>query len=137
MYIADGSKKGNLNLKIHNYSDSFLIGLAQAFAIIPGFSRSGVTISAALISGWKREDAAKFSFLLGIPAISITAIVEFISSFDEFSTFSFFPLIVALTTTFLSSLLAIDFLLKYFSTNGLKLFVVYRLLFGLIILFNL
>ena len=137
MYIADSSKKGSINLKNHKYSDSFLIGLSQAFAIIPGFSRSGVTISTALVSGWERDDAAKFSFLLGIPAISLAAIVEFISSFNELKTFTFFPLIVGLTTTFVSSLFAINFFLKYFSSNGLKLFILYRVVFGVVILLNL
>ena len=103
MYIADTSKKGSINLKNHNYSDSFLIGLSQAFAILPGVSRSGVTISTALISGWERADSARFSFLLGIPAISIAAIVEFISSFNEISSFKFIPLIVGLIMTFSSS----------------------------------
>ena len=137
MFIADNSKKGSINLKNHKYSDSFLIGFSQAFAIFPGVSRSGVTISSALVSGWERNDAAKFSFLLGIPAISLAAIVEFISSFNELNSFGFFPLIVGLTTTFLSSLFAIDFLLKYFSSNGLKLFIIYRVLFGVLILLNL
>jgi len=137
MYIAEDSKKGSINLKNHNYTDSFLIGLSQAFAIFPGVSRSGVTISTALVSGWERGDAAKFSFLLGIPAISFAAIVEFFSFFNEFNSFSFFPLIVGLTTTFVSSLFAIDFLLKYFSSNGLKLFIVYRIVFGILILLNL
>ena len=137
MFIADSSNKGSINLKNHNYTDSFLIGLSQAFAIFPGVSRSGITISTALVSGWERGDAAKFSFLLGIPAISLAAIVEFISSFDEFSSISFFPLIVGLITTFVSSLFAIDFLLKYFSSNGLKLFIIYRVVFGMIILLNL
>ena len=137
MYIADISKRGSVNLKNHNFSDSLLIGLSQVFAIFPGVSWSGITISSALVSGWERGDAAKFSFLLGIPAISIAAIVEFISSFNELKTFSFFPLIVGLTTTFVSSLFAIDFLLKYFSSNGLKLFIIYRVLFGFVILLNL
>ena len=137
MFIADSSKKGFLNLKNHNFTDSFLIGLFQSFAIIPGISRSGVTISSALVSGWERGDAARFSFLLGIPAISFAAIVEFISSFNEFSSFSFFPLMFGLFTTFLSSLLAINFLLKYFSTNGLKLFIIYRVVFGFVIILNL
>ena len=137
MYIADRSKRGSLNLKNHKFSDSFLIGLSQAFAIIPGVSRSGITISTALVSGWERGDAAKFSFLLGIPAISIAAIVEFISSFNEFSSFSFYPLIVGLITTFLSSLIAIDFLIDYFSSNGLKVFIIYRVIFGVVILLNL
>ena len=137
MYIAESSKKGSVNLKNHNYLDSLLIGFSQAFAIIPGFSRSGITISTALILGWERSDAAKFSFLLGIPAISISAIFEFISSFNEFYTFSPFPLIVALITTFLSSLLAIDLLLKFLSSNGLKVFILYRVIFGVAILLNL
>jgi len=137
MHIADRSKRGFLNLINHKLSNSFLIGLSQAFAIIPGVSRSGITISTALISGWERGDAAKFSFLLGIPAISFAAIVEFISSYNEFSSFSFYPLIVGLITTFLSSLIAIDFLIKYFSSNGLKVFILYRLIFGVVILLNL
>ena len=90
MYLADSSKKGSINIKNHNYSNSFLIGFFQAFAIFPGVSRSGVTISSALISGWERGDAAKFSFLLGMPAISLAAIVEFISSFNEFFFIRFF-----------------------------------------------
>ena len=137
MYIADSSKKGSKNINNHDYSDSFLIGLSQAFAILPGVSRSGVTISTALVSGWERSDAAKFSFILGMPAISIAAIVEFISSFNELSSFSFFPLIVAFISTFLSSLLAINFLLRYFSSNGLKIFIIYRIVFGIFILLNL
>ena len=91
MYLADSSKRGSINIKNHNYSDSFLIGFFQAFAILPGVSRSGITISSALISGWERGDAAKFSFLLGMPAISLAAIVEFISSFNDFFFIGFLP----------------------------------------------
>tara|TARA_B100000424_G_C22567454_1_gene320500 strand:+ start:75 stop:488 length:414 start_codon:yes stop_codon:yes gene_type:complete len=137
MYLADSSKKGTINLKNHNYSNSFIIGLSQAFAVFPGVSRSGITISTALVTGWERRDAAKFSFLLGIPAISLAAIVEFISSFNEIFSFSFLPLVIGLTTTFVSSLLAIDFLLKYLSSNGLKIFIIYRFIFGFLILLNL
>ena len=137
MYIADRKNKGSINLKNHSYSNSFLIGFSQAFAIFPGISRSGITISTALVSGWERGDAAKFSFILGIPAITFAAIVEFFSSFNEFNSFSFFPLIVGLSTTFLSSLFAIDFLLKYLSSNGLKLFIIYRVVFGFVILLKL
>ena len=137
MYIADSSKKGSINIKNHNYSDSFLIGLSQAFAILPGVSRSGITISTALASGWERGDAAKFSFLLGIPAISFAALVESFSFLNEFSSFDLPPLIICLIVTFLSSLFSIHFLLKYFSSNGLKLFIVYRVVFGFVILLNL
>ena len=137
MYLADISRRGHINIKNHNYSDSFLIGVFQAFAIFPGVSRSGFTISSALIFGWERVDAAKFSFLLGVPAISLAAIVEFISSFNDFFSLGLFPLFISLITTFLSSLFAINFLLKFFSSNGLKIFIIYRVIFGVVILLNL
>ena len=137
MYLADLSKNRSIKINNHNYLDSFLIGFSQAFAIIPGVSRSGITISTALLSGWERGDAAKFSFLLGIPAITLASLVEFLSSLKEFSTLSFFPLLVGLVTTFLSSLFAIDFLLNYLSTRGMKVFIYYRVIFGILIILNL
>ncbi len=137
MYLADRSKKGTINLKNHNYHDIIWVGLSQAFAIFPGVSRSGVTISTALLTGWERGDAVKFSFLLGIPAISFAGVFELLSSFNKFSSLSFYPLIVGLITSFLSSLFAISFLVKYFSSNGFKIFILYRVVFGALILMNL
>ena len=137
MLFADISTKKSINLDNHKYRNSFYIGIAQAFAIVPGVSRSGATISMALLSGWNRKDAAKFSFLLGIPSISLAAFVEFFSSLNQFSAFPFLPLFAGLITTFFSSLLAINFLIKYVSSHGLKIFVYYRLVFGILILFNL
>ena len=94
MLFADISTNKSINLNNHKYRNSLYIGLAQAFAIFPGVSRSGVTISMALLSGWNRKDAATFSFLLGIPAISLAAFVEFFSAVNQFSTFPFLPLSV-------------------------------------------
>ncbi len=136
MFLADRSKKGSINLKNHNNNDIFWVGLSQAFAIFPGVSRSGVTISSALLAGWERGDAVKFSFLLGIPAISFAGIYELISSFNKLSSLSFYPLIVGLIASFLSSLFAIYFLVNYFSSNGLKIFILYRVVFGVLILLN-
>ena len=136
MFLADRSKKGSINLKNYNYSDILWVGLSQAFAIFPGVSRSGVTISSALLTGWERVDAVKFSFLLGIPAISFAGIYELIFSFNKHSLLSFYPLIVGLITSFLSSLFAIYFLVNYFSSNGLKIFILYRIVFGVLILLN-
>ena len=137
MLLADNSTNKKINLLTHNYRNSLSIGIAQAFAIIPGVSRSGATISMALLSGWDRSEAAKFSFLLGIPAISLAAFIEFLDAFNQFSTFQFFPLFFGIITTFFSSLFAIDFLIKYFSSYGLKIFIYYRLAFGILILLNL
>ena len=137
MLFADISTNKSINLNNHKYLSSLYVGFAQAFAIFPGVSRSGATISMALLSGWNRKDAAKFSFLLGIPSISLAAFVEFFSAVNQFSAFPFLPLFAGLITAFFSSLLAINFLLKYVSSHGLKIFVYYRLIFGILILFNL
>ena len=137
MLFADISTNKLINLNNHKYRNSLYIGIAQAFAIFPGVSRSGSTISMALISGWDRKDAAKYSFLLGIPAILLAAFVEFFSAVNQFSTFPFLPLFVGLITTFFSSLLSINFLIKYVSSHGLKIFIYYRLVFGILILLNL
>ena len=137
MYIADISKNRSINIKNHKLIDSLLIGISQAFAVIPGVSRSGITISTALLSGWERKEAAKYSFLLGIPAISLAAIVEFLFSMNKLSSFNIYPLLVGLITTFITSLLSIDFLLKYLHSSGLKLFVYYRLMFSVLIILNL
>ncbi len=137
MLFADISTNKLISLNNHKYRNSLYIGIAQAFAIFPGVSRSGSTISMALLSGWNRKDAAKYSFLLGIPAISLAAFVEFFTAVNQFSTFPFLPLFVGLITTFFSSLLAIDFLIKYVSSHGLKIFIYYRLVFGILILLNL
>ena len=137
MIFADISTNKLININNHKYINSLYIGIAQAFAIFPGVSRSGSTISMALLSGWNRKDAAKYSFLLGIPAISLAAFVEFFSAVNQFSTFPFLPLFVGLITAFFSSLLAIDFLIKYVSSHGLKIFIYYRLVFGILILLNL
>ena len=136
MQKAENSKKSFINIKNHNYSDSLLIGFSQAFAIFPGVSRSGITISSALLSGWEKKDAVKFSFLLGIPAISLAAIVEFITYINNSILSNFFPLLVGIATAFVSSLIAIDFLLTYLPSNGMKLFIYYRIVFGIVILLN-
>ena len=137
MLFADNSTNKLINLSTHKYRNSLCIGIAQAFAIIPGVSRSGATISMALLSGWDRNDAAKFSFFIGIPAISLAAFVEFLDAVNQFLTFPFLPLLLGIITTFLFSLLAIDFLIKYVSSHGLKIFIYYRLVFGILILLTL
>ena len=137
MLFADILTNKKINLNNNKFHNSFYIGFAQAFAIIPGVSRSGATISMALLFGWGRKDAAIFTFLLGIPAISLAAFVDFLSALNQFSTFPFLPLFVGIVTSFLSSLLAIDFLTRYFSSHGLKIFVYYRLVFATLILLNL
>ena len=136
LLLANKSFDNNISLKNHSYKNSFFIGLSQAFAIIPGVSRSGITISTALLLGWKRIDAAKFSFLLGIPAILISSLVELYYSANSYSELKILPLIIGLITAFISSLISIKILLRYLPSNGLKFFAYYRIAFGLVIVFS-
>ena len=133
MLFSDKSRLNSITLRNHKLFDSLKIGIGQALAIIPGVSRSGITISIALLLGWKKKDATKYSFLLGIPAISIAAIVELLDSFRTFDYSILGPLLIGLITTFFISILSIDFLIKYIPANGLKIFAYYRIIFGTII----
>ena len=134
MYISQLRKNRNINLDNHVFFNSFLIGLAQSFAIFPGVSRSGITITIALLLGWNRVDAAKYSFLLGIPAISLVAFVEIFSSIKNNLLISYGPLFVALVSAFITSYFSIKFLIRYISLKGLRVFIIYKVFFGLLIL---
>jgi len=134
MYLSQLTKNKDISLENHSFFNSLLIGLAQSFAIIPGVSRSGITITMALLLGWKRVDATRYSFLLGIPAISLAALVEVFSSIKSNIYISYGPLFVALISAFITSYISINFLIKYISIKGLKIFIFYKLFFGLLIL---
>ena len=110
--------------------DGFVVGLAQALAVIPGVSRSGSTLTASLFDGWKRADAARFSFLLGIPAISIAGLVELKSALSLSSGAGLVPLLVGIFSAAVVSWLAIDWLLRFLQRNSVWIFVGYRLVFG-------
>merc|ERR1712167_118345 len=93
--------------------DGLVVGLAQVLALIPGVSRSGSTLTASLLDGWQRADAARFSFLLGIPAITIAGLVELKDAFTEPSAGGVLPLMVGIVSAAVVSWLAIDWLLKF------------------------
>jgi undecaprenyl-diphosphatase len=114
--------------------DGLLVGLAQALALIPGVSRSGSTLTAALFDGWKRSDAARFSFLLGIPAISIAGLVELKEAFSQPVAGGVLPLLVGIASSAVVSWLAIAWLLRFLQNHSTWWFVGYRLLFGLALL---
>ncbi len=135
MYLSQLTNNKDISLENHSFFNSFFIGLAQSFAIVPGVSRSGITITMALLLGWKRVDAAKFSFLLGIPAISLAAFVEMFSAIKGNLVIYYGPLLVALISAFITSYISIKFLIRYISMKGLKIFVFYKFLFGLLILY--
>ena len=114
--------------------DGLVVGLAQVLALIPGVSRSGSTLTASLFDSWKRPDAARFSFLLGIPAISLAGLVELKDAFTEPSAGGVLPLMVGIVSAAVVSWLAIDWLLKFLQRHSTWVFVIYRLLFGILLL---
>ena len=114
--------------------DGLVVGLAQVLALIPGVSRSGSTLTASLFDSWKRPDAARFSFLLGIPAITIAGLVELKDAFTEPSAGGVLPLMVGIVSAAVVSWLAIDWLLKFLQRHSTWVFVIYRLLFGILLL---
>jgi undecaprenyl-diphosphatase len=114
--------------------DGLVVGLAQVLALIPGVSRSGSTLTASLLDGWQRQDAARFSFLLGIPAITIAGLVELKGAFTEPSGGGVLPLLVGIMSAAAVSWLAIDWLLKFLQRHSTWIFVIYRLLFGVLLL---
>ena len=113
--------------------DGMLVGLAQALALVPGVSRSGGTLTASLFDGWRRADAARFSFLLGIPAITLAGLVELKDAFAADGG-GVLPMLLGVLVAAWVSWLSIAWLLRFLQRNSTWVFVGYRLLFGLSIL---
>lgn len=115
--------------------DALVVGIAQAFALIPGSSRSGTTLTGGLLVGMNREAAARFSFLLSIPAILASGILELTQAIraglDSTGAVNY---AVATVVSAISGYCAIDFLLKYLRKNTTFLFVYYRIALGTLIL---
>lgn len=115
-------------------SKGFLIGLFQAGALIPGMSRSGLSISGGLFSGLSRAEAIRFAFLLGIPTIA-GAGLKTILDIKDVTSFLLDPYIyTGAAAAFLSGIVAIRFLVRFLSRNSFNVFVAYRILLALTIL---
>lgn len=134
LFIAERFGKFNRNYGQLSLKDAIGVGLAQCVALIPGSSRSGTTITAGLFLGLKRDVAAKFSFLIGIPAIFGSGLYEFYSEFENLSGEIFGPLIVATIFSAISGYFAIAFLLKYLKSHNTNIFIIYRIMAGIVIL---
>jgi undecaprenyl-diphosphatase len=112
--------------------DGVAIGLAQSFSLIPGVSRSGATMSAGLLLGLQRPAAARFSFLLAIPAVVASGLFELkdVITGDKHVNTSVFNVGVATVVAFFVGYAAIAWLLRYLASHTVTLFVVYRILLG-------
>lgn len=135
IFAADKFNKDNKNIEKMSMLDAFLIGCGQVFALIPGFSRSGTTIAVARCLKINREDSARFSFFLSAPvvlgAVTLSLIKDGAISLI-LSNLSIF--IVGVLVSFISGLICIEFLLKYLRKHDFKLFMIYRIIIGIIVI---
>ena len=116
-----------------NGRDGLFVGVAQALALIPGVSRSGATISAGLFRGFDRIAAARYSFLLSVPAVVLSGLFE-LGKIGEDGGASIEATAIATLVAFVSGYAAIAWLLRYLSTHTLEIFVVYRIALGVLVL---
>ena len=118
-----------------NLRDSLIIGFAQAFALMPGVSRSGVTMTAGLFSGLKRESAARFSFLLAMPITAGAGLVK-LKDVVKYGlpASDILPFVVGIICAAAAGYYAIKYLLRYLQNHSLYIFVWYRIAFGAAIL---
>jgi undecaprenyl-diphosphatase len=136
LLLAEEVGKRNRSFEQIRTGDGFVIGLAQALALIPGVSRSGATITAGLFMGLDRTAAARFSFLLSIPAVVLSGLLELgsILSGEEGETTSAFGLVVATLLAFVVGYASIAFLLRYLTNHSTAIFVAYRVVLGVLVL---
>lgn len=132
--LAEKIAKHNRGIEQVTLKDALLVGLAQAVALIPGASRSGTTLTGGLFCGFNRETAARFSFLLSIPAIFASGMLELKQTLESPPSYDMLQLAVATLVSGVSGWFAIDFLLKFLRKNSTFLFIYYRIAAGAIIL---
>ena len=136
LMIADRFTKKKVDLNSISYKDGIIVGIFQAMALIPGASRSGSTISGAFFRNMTREDAARFSFLLSIPAVLLSGVYEL---FSQRATLlsgesAVLSLVIATVVSGVVGYWSIWFLLSYIKKHSMMLFVVYRVIFGILII---
>lgn len=128
LYIVDKKCKSEIKYENMGLKQTFLIGLSQALAFIPGVSRSGVTMTTGRLLGVERESAAKYSFMLSAPIVLAATVYKF-------KDFVFtIPFVLGVLASFIVGLFVIKFLLDYLKKGSFKVFAIYRVIFGIIII---
>ena len=128
MAIADRAARHERTIARLTLVDAVIIGVAQACALVPGVSRSGATIVAALALGFRRDDAARFSFLLSVPAIAAAGVFELKDALHDIGSPAL--LVLATALAFVSAYASIAWLLRFLRTRTLVGFSVYRVIAG-------
>ena len=131
--VAEIVGRQRRDMKQLRISDAIVVGTAQVLALIPGSSRSGSTITGGLFAGLKRETAARFSFLLSIPAVAASGLLEFPKALHSINT-GWTAIAVATVVSGISGYLSIAFLLRYLQRHTTYVFVAYRVALGLLLI---
>jgi undecaprenyl-diphosphatase len=134
LWLADRLGKRQRDVGEITWKDVLIIGLVQVLALIPGTSRSGVTISAGLAMGLTRQAAARFSFLLAIPVIFMAGLWQVLKMVSGLEAVNWSILIFGSMTSALVAFVCIHFFLRYLERFSLMPFVIYRLALGIILL---
>ena len=135
--IAEFVGKRTRSMESLGIRDALAVGGAQVLALIPGSSRSGSTIMGGLFAGETRETAARFSFLLSIPAIAASGLLELNEAFEKLPSDTYIALAVATVVSGIVGYASIWFLLKFLRSHSTGIFIGYRLLVGVLIIFAL
>jgi undecaprenyl-diphosphatase len=135
MQVAEAyaKRKGFRTKEDFNAKDAWVMGAGQCIALIPGSSRSGSTIMTALFRRVPHDYAARFSFLMSIPAITAAGVFELISEREHLATIGTTPIVVAIVVAFISGWLSIYFLLWYLRTHTTHVFIYYRYALGAVL----
>jgi len=135
LWWSDAVGRQTRDLPALTMKDAVIVGLAQALALIPGTSRSGITMTAALFLGLKREAAARFSFLLSIPLILAAGLLKTLELSGQGEATDWSAMVLGAAVSFISAVVCIHLFLKFLERLGMMPFVIYRLLLGLLLLF--
>lgn len=131
LFISDRKDSGNKKIKEMTYGNALFIGLFQGFALLPGVSRSGSTIGSALISGFSKEFAVQFSFILGIPAIFAGSLVEIKDALEVGATVEILPMVVGFVVAAVVGFLSIKMIDYLVKSDKYKIFAIYTLIVGI------
>ncbi len=134
LYLADRYGRKQKEVADMTFNTALGFGLGQALAVIPGVSRSGASISFGLFAGFNRAAAARFSFLIGIPAVLASGLIEFKDSYQQLDSAALSGTIVATITSFVVGYAVIAGLLKYLNKGSFMPFVIWRLVVGIVLL---
>ncbi len=135
LFVADRVKMESKSWNKITYSEALVVGLFQVLAFIPGASRAGVTITGARLLGYDRLNAARFSMILSIPIILASMTLSLINVFkDEYVEFNISQSFSAAIIAFITALLSITFLMNFIKKFNFNIFIIYRLLLGILLL---